>query len=85
MSAVLLRDDAEELVGRAANLTETGKRTAAQKPRLFGMRLACKVHSDRAENDKRTAAERAFEVDAFLADKESQWARIVPMSERGRR
>jgi hypothetical protein len=38
-----------------------------------------------ARGEKKSAADAAAEAEAWLADKTSTWARIVPMSERGQR
>jgi hypothetical protein len=37
-----------------------------------------------ARGEKKSAAEAAAEANVFLSDKTSEWARIVPMSERRR-
>jgi hypothetical protein len=38
-----------------------------------------------ARGEKKSAAEAAADANVFLSDKSSPWARIVPMSERGKR
>jgi hypothetical protein len=71
---------------RGLNLVPARAKPASkQKPKLWGMGLACKVHSQRTASEKRTAADSLEEAEAFLADKTSKWARLLPMSERGRR
>jgi ribulose bisphosphate carboxylase small subunit len=52
------------------------------RTQVWGMWAVNEGHAKIAKAKKKTALEEIQEVEAFLADRESQWARIVPMNER---